>query len=196
MPKLTDEELVAACLAGKESAYALLVERHADRLYRVAARVCRDTHDAEEAVQEALIQAVRDLPKWRPIAPLEAWLVTITVRTAKKVDERSNRVAKRGESLDRPQADGEHRELPADARSADPATLAAQGDTATRLAAAVERLPAHFREAVRLRYLEGLTPKEIAAALGTPERTVRTHLLRGLRQLRAEVGDLSDPENR
>ena len=89
MSSLTDQELVAACLQGRESAYALLVQRYTPRLHRIAARICRHPQDAEDAVQEAFLQAVRDLRKWKPTAPLEAWLVTITVRTAQKVDQRS-----------------------------------------------------------------------------------------------------------
>mgnify|MGYP003342210584 CR=1 FL=1 len=70
-------------------------------------------------------------------ATLESWLVTITVRTAQKIDERSNRTAKRGESIDRPTDDGERRELPADQHAADPLTLVAEGETRERLAAAL-----------------------------------------------------------
>ena len=195
MPKLTDEELVAACLAGKESAYALLIERHQERLYRVAARICRDPRDAEDTVQEALIQVVRDLPKWRPVAPLEAWLVTITVRTAKKVDERSNRAAKRGESLDRPQPDGSVREYPADTMASNPVASADEGELQGRLRAAIAALPYTYRPTLTLRLNEGLTPKEIGAALGIPERTVRSHLLRGGRLLRVTLGDLAERQN-
>ncbi|MFM8997531.1 MAG: RNA polymerase sigma factor, partial [Candidatus Limnocylindrus sp.] len=75
MPSLTDQELVAACLAGRESAYALLVERYTLRLHRIAARICRHPQDAEDAVQEAFLQAVRDLRKWKPTAPLEEGLM-------------------------------------------------------------------------------------------------------------------------
>ena len=52
MPTLTDQELVSACLEGRESAYALLVERYTPSLYRIAARICRHPQDAEDAVQE------------------------------------------------------------------------------------------------------------------------------------------------
>ena len=190
MPALTDQELVAACLQGKESAYALLVERYTPRLHRIASRICRHPEDAEDAVQETLLQAVRDLKKWKPTAPLEAWLVTITVRTAQRVDQRSNRVASRSDSLDAPQEDGNTREVRDRSATSDPAAAAGAADTATRLAAAVAALPQKYREAVALRFQEGLSPKEIAELLGIPERTVRTHLLRGLRALRESVGDL------
>jgi RNA polymerase sigma-70 factor (ECF subfamily) len=190
MPTLTDQELVSACLEGRESAYALLVERYTPRLYRIAARICRHPQDAEDAVQETFLQAVRDLQKWRPTAPLEAWLVTITVRTAQKVDQRSNRVASRSDSLDAPLPDGRTRELKDVGRGSDPAAAAGEADLSSRLAAAIKDLPDKYRIAVTMRFQEGLSPKEIAAHLNLPERTVRTHLLRGLRALKESVGDL------
>ncbi len=191
MPTLTDQELVAACLEGRESAYALLVERYTPRLYRISARICRrHPQDAKDAVQEAWLQVVRDLRKWKPTAPLEAWLVTITVRTAQKVDQRSNRAASRSDSLDVPLPDGNQRELRDPTPSSDPADVVIRTDLEVRLAAAVAALPEKYRTAVSLRFEEGLSPKEIAEGLGIPERTVRTHLLRGLRALRESVGDL------
>jgi len=190
MPTLTDQELVSACLEGRESAYALLVERYTPRLHRIAARICRHPQDAEDAVQEAFLQAVRDLRKWRPTAPLEAWLVTITVRTAQKVDQRSNRVANRSDSLDAPLPDGRTRELKDVGRGSDPAAAAGEADLSSRLAAAIKDLPDKYRIAVTMRFQEGLSPKEIAEQLDLPERTVRTHLLRGLRALKESVGDL------
>ena len=190
MPTLTDQELVAACLQGKESAYAILVERYTPRMHRIAVRICRDAQDAEDAVQESLLQAVRDLRKWRPTAPLEAWLVTITVRTAQKVDIRSNSVARRSDSLDAPLPDGNPKEIRDASAQGDPATAAGQADLNARLAAAVASLPQNYRAAVSLRFQEGLSPKEIAGVLGIPERTVRTHLLRGLRALKERVEGL------
>lgn len=194
MPNLSDQELVAACLAGRESAYAVLVERFTPRLHRIAVRLCRDPRDADEAVQEALIQAFRDLPKWRPVAPLEAWLVTITVRTAQKIDERAGRAQRRGESLDRPRPDGSSREVQSSTRGSDPAAAVDRRDLAARLEAAIGELPAKHRAAVSMRFIDGLAPKEIAATLGVPEATVRTHLARGLRELRQLLEDLGGLE--
>jgi RNA polymerase sigma-70 factor (ECF subfamily) len=190
MPTLTDQELVAACLQGKESAYAILVERYTPRLYRIAARICRHPEDAEDAVQETLLQAVRDLRKWKPTAPLEAWLVTITVRTSKKVDQRSNRIAERSDSLDRPLPDGKLRQLRAPAGVGDPAAAVGDAYVTVKLAGAIDALPEKYRTTIALRFQEGLSPKEIAEVLEIPERTVRTHLLRGLRMLKENVGEL------
>ena len=128
------------------------------------------------------------MSKWKPTARLQAWLVRITVPTARKVDQRSNRVATRSDSLDAPLPDGNQRELRDQASSTDPAAAAGRADLASRLAAAIADLPDKYRAAVTLRFQEGLSPKEIAEHLGLPERTVRTHLLRGLQALKERVG--------
>jgi len=92
MPSLTDQELVAACLAGRESAYALLVERYTPRLHRIAARICRHPEDAEDAVQESLLQAVRAAETTRapPAAASEA--ITTPKAVAKAANGRNARV--------------------------------------------------------------------------------------------------------
>ena len=191
MPNLSDEELVAACLAGHDSAWAALVERFTPRIRGVAQRLCRNPRDAEEAVQEALIQVSRDLAKWKPIAPLEAWIVTITVRTAQKIDARAARTAQGVESLDRPLPDGGLREIRDRTVSTDPAAAAAHGDLAARIQAAIANLPPKSRAVLELRQ-EGLSTKEIAAALGIPEGTVRVLAHRGMAELRRALGDLAE----
>ena len=190
MTAISDEDLVAACLQGRESAYALLVERHTPRIHRISTRICRHPQDAEDAVQETFLQVVRDLAKWKPTAPLEAWLVRIAIRTAQRVDQRSKRMTNRSDYLGAPRLDGSDREILDRSATADPAVAAGEADLAIRLAAAVAALPQNYRAAVSLRFQEGLSPKEIAGVLGIPERTVRTHLLRGLRALKERVEGL------
>jgi RNA polymerase sigma factor (sigma-70 family) len=189
MPNLSDEELVAACLEGRDSAWAALVERYSPRVRGIAVRLCRDRRDAEEAVQEALIQISRDLAKWKPIAPLEAWIVTITVRTAQKVDARANRAAKGVESLDRPLPDGGSRELQDRSATTDPSVAMDRSELSARIREAIAGLPPKPRAVMELRQ-EGLSTKEIAAALGIPEGTVRVHAHRGAVELRQALGDL------
>jgi RNA polymerase sigma-70 factor (ECF subfamily) len=190
MPGLSDEELVAACLSGKESAYAVLIERYSPKVYRIAARICRDAGDAEDAVQETFIQVVRDLQKWRPLAPLEAWITTITVRVAQKVDMRTSRTTKRSSTLTPGGPDAPEREF-ADRHVHDPVAQVMAHELQADLGAALAQISTKHRAAVVLRFQEGLSVAEAAAILDLPEATVRTHTARGLRELREALGDNS-----
>lgn len=190
MPSLSDEELVAACLSGKESAYAVLIERYSPKVYRIAARICRDATDAEDAVQETFIQVVRDLPKWRPLGPLEAWITTITVRVAQKTDMRSTRHSRSNTTISPGGAEAPAREF-ADPHAHDPVTQVMAHELQADLGTALQNISTKHRAAVVLRFQEGLSVAEAAAILGLPEATVRTHTARGLRELREALGDTS-----
>src|SRR6185436_19362219 len=82
-----------------------------------------------------------------------------------------------------------HRERGAARAEAQPSALEASAriEILQRVLAAVERLDAPYREAVVLRYFEDLPPRAIAARLGLPVNTVRTHVRRGIERLRAEL---------
>jgi RNA polymerase sigma-70 factor (ECF subfamily) len=188
MAGLSDEELVAACLSGKESAYAVLIERYSPKVYRIAARICRDTTDAEDAVQETFIQVVRDLAKWRPLAPLEAWITTITVRVAQKIDMRTTRHARTSSTINPGGAEAPAREF-ADPHAHDPVTQVMAHELQEDLGAALLLISTKHRAAVVLRFQEGLSVAEAATILELPEATVRTHTARGLRELREALGD-------
>ncbi len=188
MPGLSDEELVAACLSGKESAYAVLIERYSPKVYRIAARICRDATDAEDAVQETFIQVVRDLAKWRPLAPLEAWITTITVRVAQKIDMRTTRHSRVSTTIHPGGAEAPAREF-ADPHARDPVTQVMAHELQVDLGTALQSISTKHRAAVVLRFQEGLSVAEAAAILELPEATVRTHTARGLRELREALGD-------
>lgn len=82
---------------------------------------------------------------------------------------------------------------PATSTDDDPARSVELSERAARVRAAVNDLPAHYRDAVRMRYLEERSFEEIAAATGRPEPTVRTHLHRGLARMRARLTDEARP---
>ncbi len=195
MPVLSDEELVAACLSGKESAYAVLIERYSPKVYRIAARICRDATDAEDAVQETFIQVVRDLARWRPLAPLEAWITTITVRVAQKIDIRTTRHARTSSTMSPGGAEAPGREF-ADPNAHDPVVQAMDHELQADLGDALQKISTKHRAAVVLRFQEGLSVAEAAAILELPEATVRTHTARGLRELREALGDTDRDDTR
>jgi RNA polymerase sigma-70 factor (ECF subfamily) len=78
----TDAEIVGHVLAGDREAFALLVRRHNQRLYRACRSVTRDDQDAEDCVQAAWIKAYRHLSSFRGDAAFSTWVTRIAVREA------------------------------------------------------------------------------------------------------------------
>jgi RNA polymerase sigma-70 factor (ECF subfamily) len=73
------------------------------------------------------------------------------------------------------------------ARTLEPPAVAEARERVSSLHTAIDELPVHYREAVTMRYVEGLSFEEIAAKTGRPAPTVRTHLHRALLRLRDRV---------
>lgn len=182
-PHDTDRSLADAVLGGDHEAFRALVEREAAAVLAVCRRVLGDPSEAEDAAQEAFVIAYRRLGTYRGDGPIGGWLMRIAVREAR------DRALRRRPTLTLDEAfDGR---TPGTMTSAagDPVATAESNERDSRLRSAIADLPAHYRDAVRMRYLDDRSFGEIAAATGRPEPTVRTHLHRGLAQLRARLGD-------
>src|SRR5262245_30089114 len=79
---LGDAELVRRALAQDADAFRTIMQRHNQRLYRIARSVLRSGADAEDAVQEAYVSAFTNLASYRGEASLGAWLARITLNEA------------------------------------------------------------------------------------------------------------------
>ena len=168
-----DRDLVEAARRGDREAYADLIRVRGDRFYALAQRILRDVDRAEDALQEALVIAWRDLPGLRDPDRFDAWLHRLVVRAclAKATRER-----RRFESL---------RVLPVDvAMTTDDFLAVADRDQLER---GFRRLSAQQRALLVLRYFEGRSPNEIAEILGIPEGTVRSRLHHAHRAMRAAL---------
>lgn len=183
---MCDEELAAALAADLPGSFERLVLAHQGRLYGFALGWTHDPRDAEEIAQDAFVRAYRALAGY-PAARVRAlalrpWLYRIALNVA-----HNRRRGKRPRlvSLDR-QGDGAGPEPAEDARRLPEARveLAEQGD---ELGALVAALPARYRAAVILRHVEGLGYAEVAAVLDQPIGTVKAHVHRGTRLLRAAL---------
>ncbi len=172
MTETEEAELVARALAGEGRAFGALVEPHLDVLYRLAHRACGDADLAEDAVQETLALAHRRLGRYRPGTSLRAWLAAIAVRRAHTLLRSERRRAARRERGSRPGAPAR----PDEAYDA--------AEAAARLRAALATLPRKRREAVLLRLDAGLAHREIAAAIGSSEASVRVLVHLAMQQLR------------
>ncbi len=155
---------------GDRPAMGALFARHADAAYRTALRLCRNSADAEDAVQAAFIEVLRQAAKYRGESAVKTWVLGFVVNACRhKAREEARRDAREERA-----ARGE-------------AALAGERELQEAVRSAVRELPDHYRAPVWLHYCEGLTSGEVAQALGEPENTVRSQLSRGVDELRASL---------
>jgi RNA polymerase sigma-70 factor (ECF subfamily) len=153
-----------------------------DRLYRATYQrvfgtllaLLRNPAAAEDCAQEAYLRAFRAWPRWRPDAPAEAWVHRIAINVAVSFHRRE-RLREVGQLIRR-------LGVP---REPDPA----DGLMSSDLLREVGSLPRRQAAVVVLRYLHGFTNREIAHALGVPERTVASRLIRARARLQERLGD-------
>ena len=149
---------------------------HLDRLFRLALWFERNRHEAEDLVQETMMQALQSFHRFRPGTNCRAWLVTIL----QHVRSNRQRARQRSPLVDDP-----------DDRIANTIPFVAPvPDTLTdeEMLGALGRIPVQFQEVIVLCDVEELTYKEIADALVIPLGTVMSRLHRGRALLRSELG--------
>src|SRR4029079_3006569 len=143
---------------------------HLDAAFNYARWLTRNDADAEDVVQDACLRAMRFFSSLRD-DDARAWLFTIVRNTWYTRGSRRDTVTREA-ALDDARADAADGAL-------DPEAQLLQRHTVARVRAALEQLPADFREVMVLREIEGLTYKEIAAVIRAPIGTVMSRLARG-----------------
>jgi len=160
--------------------FARLLAQHQDKLYRVAYRMAGHHEDAQDLLQDALLEAFRSFKRFQRGTYFDKWLYRIMTNTFIDRQRRSKRVG-RIESLDAPQSGGEDdgalvREV-ADWGS-DPARVALRETFDEPVQRALDSLPPEFRMVLILSDVEEFSYEEISEMMGTPVGTVRSRLHR------------------
>lgn len=156
------------------------LRQHGASLRTLAASLLRDSHAADDAVQEVWLAALRTPPGHG--GSVGGWLATALQNIARKLRRTERRRVAREDTV--AVRRGEQVE--------DHAVASAREELLQRLVGAVTSLNAPYREAIWQRYFEGQAPRAIAARTGVPVATVKSRLQRGLEQLRKRLGD-GDP---
>lgn len=186
MPDRTDDDqLIDRILAGDTQAFDTVWDSYGSRLTAVARRMTRNDHDADEAVQDALLSAYQALPRFQRNSRLSTWLHRIVVNAALMLMRRRQRRHEVSYD-DLESVDGESRWEPAELAdlSDGPLRAAERAEAARHVRGLIAALPDVHRTVLELRDLEERSTAETAAALGISKGAVKTRLHRARQALR------------
>jgi RNA polymerase sigma-70 factor (ECF subfamily) len=175
-----DRALLVRHNGGDRAAFGILVERHRDRLWRVALRTLGDPDDAADALQDALVSAYRAAATYRGDAAVTTWLHRIVVNAC--LDLARKRASRPARPLSTDDGD----------QLVDVASSGAYDDrdTAAAVVAALRSLPAEQAAAVVLVDVEGFSVREVSEILAVPEGTVKSRCARARARLAEILHDL------
>lgn len=186
---LSDSELVAHARRGDEHAFRAIMERHNQRLYRVARTLLRDDSEAEDVVQETYLRAFAGLSGFRGESSLATWLTRIALNEALG-RKRKQKPTVELEAVDAIQeSSSQIIRFPMMNANTDPERAAAQREIRKLLESSIDALPEPFRVVFVMRDVEELSIEETAAFLGIRPQTVKTRLHRARRQLRESLDE-------
>ena len=169
--------------------FAELVTIHQRRAMRIAYQYLHDVADADEVVQDAFLKVFTHIGSYREAWPFEVWFTRILINGC--LDRRKARLRRA-----RWFAPADTASLVEDSRPAfngstapvDPESRLLARERRARLAAAIDRLDGRQRTIFMLTHYGDCTPREVSAMTGLKESTVRVHLFRAARKLRALLG--------
>jgi RNA polymerase sigma-70 factor (ECF subfamily) len=162
---------------GSPEDFDRLYEATYSRLHGTLIALLRDRAAAEDCAQEAYLRAFQAWPRWRPDAPVEAWLHRIAINVAISY-RRRERLREAGEVI---------------RRLGLPPSLDPTDGSSSELLRELRALPPKQAAALVLRHVHGYTNREIAHALGIPERTVASRLAAARARLQDRLGWMRAP---
>ncbi len=172
---IDDSALVDAARAGSTDAFDVLVDRYRAPVVRLAYRLTHDRDEANDIAQDSFMRAYRRIAEFKPDRPFARWLFAIARNASLDALRRRRRAASLEPSTI------------STAAEPGPEDLALRNDEAARVHAALDALPAKYRDVLELYYVSDLRYRDIAVALEIPIGTVKTYISRAKRRLRVEL---------
>ena len=180
---LTDGELATLSIAGRQAAFAEIMHRYRQPVFRLARACAGDADEALDLTQETFVAAHQALPRYDAARPMRAWLSTIAINKCR--DWGRKRVVRRFFSFASP-IGGEAEAIADDQVAVDDA--AADRQELDRVTRAISELPMNLKEPLVLRTIEGLSQAETAGVLDISEKAVETRLYRARAKLLEKLG--------
>jgi RNA polymerase sigma-70 factor, ECF subfamily len=190
-----ERELIAQLIDGQEGAYETLLARFEHPIFNLVSRLTNDQGDAPDVVQEVFLKVFRNVHSFRGQSSLKTWIYRIAVNESRNHRRWFGR--HRSQEIALEPTPGETHSyldwLPDPARS--PMELAMDREREALIEAALAEINPHYRAALVLRELEGLSYDEIAEILETSLGTVKSRILRGREALRERLSERLKREN-
>lgn len=178
-----DDLLVRESKLGNSAAFGLLVQRYRKLIYSVALRSTQSHEDAEDVVQQTLLNALVHIQQFEERSSFSTWLVRIAINESAMVRRRSRRAAE--VSIDDVGSDGATEALPAiEDMKPGPEEECARREWQGMLWAAINELKPWMQAALRLCDIDEYSTREAALALGISVSAVKARLSRARKRLR------------
>ncbi len=190
LPGAGEVAFVDALRRGEDTAYETLVRDYGGRMLAVARRMLGKEDEAQDAVQDAFLQAFKAIDRFEGQSKLSTWLHRIVVNaTLMKMRKQKRRHERSIEDLMPRYQDDGHRHDAGPAWTVTAEELATSEEHRQLVRTYIEELPADYREVVMLRDIEQMDTQETAEVLGIKPGAVKTRLHRARQALR----ELLDP---
>lgn len=176
---MTDAELIARTRAGDPDAFGQLVSRYYDACWRFAYHMLGERADAEDVVQETYLRAYLAIGRYDERDQFRGWLFRILTNQCR------NALTSRGRRTRRFVQDEVALET-----AAAPLSSVVRGVEDAALARALTQIDSNQREALLLKYAEGLEYTEMSAMTGVGESALKMRVKRGVERLRAILGPI------
>jgi RNA polymerase sigma factor (sigma-70 family) len=186
-PRTDEADLVRRTAARDTAAFEMLMRQHNGRLFRVARAILKSDSEAEDALQDAYLDAYRRIGEFRGESRVGTWLTRIVINQAlmRLRKHKRDRVVvsfaegRRGEDM--PEID------PADTQTEPPPSATLRAEIRQILERRIDELPVAFRTVFIMREVEDMSVDETAACLGISPATVRTRHFRARALLRESL---------
>ena len=172
----TDESLISEILAGDVEAYAILVKRYQKPIFNLMMRTTSCEEDAFDLTQEAFLRAYEKLERFKPSGRFFPWLFTIGMNLARDFSRKRKAREIKAVELNEIQ-----KQLMVES---DRSKSIVESIDAKRVKDTLQMLPLEYREAVILRFHEGMSIREVALAIGISVSAAKMRIHRGLLKLR------------
>jgi RNA polymerase sigma-70 factor, ECF subfamily len=184
-----DYALLRRTSQGDQQAFAELMQRHQNRVYRLALRLLRQAQEAEDAAQEVFLKAYQNAGRFNPTGTVAAWLNRITANHCLNL-LRSRNVRKEVPWEDLDSSSGQSREGASAAAAADnPLDLVTTKECAVQIQKALAELPENQRQALVLKRFGDFSYQEIGGMMGLSASAVDGLIKRARQNLRQVLGE-------